>query len=329
MLDKKPKVKTLDSPLAIRPIKFTERPGADPFNASEVVCILDSRFLFCDNNISKSLFEFHFNPDGELAGPLVHHEIRGVRPEAIDDLECMTMAEVDGVPMLFVSSSFCLKKRKGAIGAKKNRAGKLSSARESLIRMKISDGNPEAEIIPCFRSWLVEKSAILGDAAKRVPDDYGLNIEGLAWDPRESSLLFGLRTPVVDGRPLILRARVKQPNGIWNLSNFEMLPPITLAVDGANGSQGIRSIKYDPSRNVFLIVIGNAISGTKTPFQLYAWDGNPQGTVSRFKHLSFHEKMKPEGVTHGTIGGRGVVMFVDDAGGYQYLWDDDPRLQLD
>jgi hypothetical protein len=37
--------------------------------------------------------------------------------------------------------------------------------------------------------------------------------------------------------------------------------------------------------------------------------------------------MKPEGITHGTIGGRGVVMFVDDAGGYKFLWDDDVRLQ--
>lgn len=313
---------------SIRSIKFKERPGDLPFNASEVVGLADSRFLFCDNNISESLFEIQFTADGELAGPLVHHPIRGVRPEAIDDLECMAIADVDGTQLLFVSSSLWLKKKKQAKGAKKNRNGKQSAARESFIRMRFgSDGCAEAEIIPCFRYWLIENAPILGKSANLVPDEGGLNIEGLAWNPEEKILLFGLRTPVIKGRPLILRVRVKDPAGIWNLSNFEMLSPITLAIDEANGSQGVRSIKHDPSRGVFLVVIGNALSQVKAPFMLYSWDGNVQGAVSRFNRVSFHPKMKPEGITYGTIGGRGVILFVDDAGGYQFLWEDDPRLQ--
>lgn len=312
----------------IRSIKFKERPSELHFNASEVVGLADSRFLFCDNNISESLFEIPFTPDGELAGPLVHHPIRGVRPEAIDDLECMAMAEVDGMKLLFVCSSLCLKKKKDAKGSKDNRNGKQSAPRESFIRMRMgSDGSAEAEIIPCFRYWLIENAAILGKFANLVPDEGGLNIEGLAWDPDEKTLLFGLRTPVIKGRPLVLRVRVKDPAGIWNLSNFEMLPPVTLAIEAANGNQGVRSIKHDPSRGAFLVVIGNAVSGSKTPFTLYSWDGNSEGIVKRFKHITFHGKMKPEGITYGTIGGRGVILFVDDGGGYQYLWEDDPRLR--
>jgi hypothetical protein len=53
------------------------------------------------------------------------------------------------------------------------------------------------------------------------------------------------------------------------------------------------------------------------------------GMVKRFKRISFHKKMRPEGVTHGTIGGRGVIVFVDDRGGYQFIWSDDPRLELE
>ncbi len=325
----KKKVKGKDADGVIRPIKFQERPGEDPFNASEVVSLADSRFLFCDNNISQSLFEISFTAEGELAGPLVHHPIRGMRPEAIDDLECMALAEADGQHLLFVSSSFCLKKKKRAKAEKKGRAGKQSAARESFIRMRYGDdGNAEAEIIPCFRQWLVENAPILGKSPNHLPDDGGLNIEGLAWAPREQSLLFGLRTPVVDGKPVILRVRVKHPTGIWNLSNFEMLPPVTLAIEKADGTQGIRSIKYDAFRGMFLVVIGNAASDDKAPFTLYAWDGNTQGTVARFPGITFHQKMKPEGITAGTIGGRGVILFVDDAGGYQFLWEDDPRLQM-
>jgi hypothetical protein len=310
-------------------IYFSERPGPLPYNASEVVALADSRFLFCDNNINETLFEIAFTPEGELDGQLVRHPIRGVRPEAIDDLECMAMADVDGTRLLFIASSLCLKKDKlNAYALKKSLKGKLSAARESLIRIRIgSEDRLEAEIIPCFRFWLVENAPVLGKSPNWVPDDGGLNIEGLAWDPNQNALVFGLRTPVNDGRPLILRVRIKDPAGMWNLSNLEMLPPVTLAIEGANGTQGIRTIEYDSSRGVFLVVIGNATSMTKVPFQLYTWDGNEKGVVKRFKNLSFHEKMRPEGVTHGTIGGRGVLFFVDDKGGYQYVWDDDPRLQ--
>jgi hypothetical protein len=36
--------------------------------------------------------------------------------------------------------------------------------------------------------------------------------------------------------------------------------------------------------------------------------------------------MKVEGVTRGTIRGRGAVVFVDDGGGFQVLWNDDRLL---
>ena len=38
--------------------------------------------------------------------------------------------------------------------------------------------------------------------------------------------------------------------------------------------------------------------------------------------------MKVEGVTRGTVSGKNAVVFVDDGGGYQLLWADDPRLAL-
>lgn len=65
----------------------------------------------------------------------------------------------------------------------------------------------------------------------------------------------------------------------------------------------------------------------RRPFSLYSWDGNAEGITRRFPDVSFDKKMRPEGITYGTIGGRGVTLFVDDRGGYQFLWNDDPRLQ--
>ncbi len=323
--------KKVEAPLKHEPIRsiyFHERPGELPYNSSEVIALADSRFLFCDNNISDALFEIQVTPDGEIAGPFVRHPIRGIHPQAIDDLECMALAEVDGERLLFFCSSFSLKK-KDLKAKKKSQRGKSTESRDSLIRARIGkEGKPEGEVIPCFRYWLIDNAPVLGKSTKYLPDDGGLNVEGLAWDPPNNALLFGLRTPVKDGRPMVLRVRIKDPRGIWNLSNLEMMPPITLGVEGADGSQGIRTIEYDSSRGAFLVVIGNAVSGSDVPFQLYSWDGNEKGVVRRFKGVTFHRKMKVEGVTYGTIGGRGVLFFVDDAGGYQFLWDDDPRLQL-
>jgi hypothetical protein len=76
-----------------------------------------------------------------------------------------------------------------------------------------------------------------------------------------------------------------------------------------------------------LIVVGNSTSASKAPFRLYSWDGNMKGEVHRFRDIRFDNKMRVEGVTYGIIGGRGGIVFVDDAGGYQVVWDDDPRLQ--
>jgi hypothetical protein len=135
-----------------------------------------------------------------------------------------------------------------------------------------------------------------------------------------------VRTPVVEGKPLILRVRLKQPDGPWHLSNFEMLPPVSLAIKEDLGEQGIRTIGFDRSRGVWLIVGGNSTSASRAPFTLYSWDGNAQGAVRHFETVRFHKKMKVEGVTHGRVGGRGAIVFVDDAGGYQLLWDDDGRL---
>jgi hypothetical protein len=312
----------------ISSIYFKEQPGELPFNASEVVSLGDSRFLFCDNNISDAAFEMRFKPDGELL-PLIRHPIRGVHPRAIDDLECMAMAEVDGQRLLFLSSSLCLK-QKDVSARKKSQRGKLSAARESLIRVKIApDGRSEAEIIPCFRYWLIENSPVLGRTPDFLPDDGGLNIEGLAWDSTQNALVFGLRGPTKSGRPILLRVKIKDPTGLWNLSNLESLEPVTLSIEDADGRFGVRAIDYDPERNSYLIVVGNSVSGTKTPFFLYSRDGNMQGIVKKFKRISFHKKMRPEGVTHGTIGGRGAIVFVDDRGGYQFVWNDDPRLELD
>jgi hypothetical protein len=312
---------------SVKPIAFGERPGPEPYNASEIVAIDDSRFLFCDNNIGDALLELRLAADGTMACPLIRRPIRGIDAGTVDDLEGMAHVPWDGGSFIIVMPSLSLKQRKKRYN-KKSKRGKESTARHGLLRITFGENDRlEAEVLPAFREWVVENAPELGKSPRYLPDDGGLNIEGLAWSSPEGVLLLGVRTPVIEGKPIILRVRLKQPDGPWHLSNFEMLPPVPLAIMDDRGEQGIRTIEFDASRGAFLIVAGNATSASRAPFTLYSWDGNAQGVVRHFATVRFQKRMKVEGVTHGTVGGRGAIIFVDDAGGYQLLWDDDPRLR--
>src|SRR3954452_4852052 len=89
---------------SIRPIAF-ERPGPEPHNASEIVAIDDSRFLFWDNNIGDALLELRLAPDGTMACPLIRRPLRGIEPGTVDDLEGMTHVRTgDGRPKVAMPS---------------------------------------------------------------------------------------------------------------------------------------------------------------------------------------------------------------------------------
>jgi hypothetical protein len=318
-------------PRKVKPIYFAERPhdGSEPYNASDIASIGDSRFLFCDNNISDAIYELRLTPDGQAAGPIVRRPIEGISTASVDDLEAMALVEDRGRRFIFAIPSLSLKRTKKHKKKKKGERGEEAPARNGLLRITIGrESELRADLIPGFRAWLIDNAPELGKAPRYLPDDGGLNVEGLGWSPAERALLIGVRTPVIDGRPLVLRVRVKEVAGPWTLSNLEMLPAVFLGIEKARGEQGIRGIECDPSRGVLFVVVGNSTSASEAPFNLYRWDGNVHGEVGLFHDVRFHKKMRVEGVASGTIGGRRAIVFVDDAGGYQVLWEDDSRLGL-
>ncbi len=217
-------------------------------------------------------------------------------------------------PIVFATSSLYVHK------GKKDQT--LSVPPSGLLRVTIGRGDDLAvENIPDFRDWFIRLAPDLASAAALTPDEGGLNIEGLAWDPHRQALLFGLRGPVPEGKPLVIPVRVKNLNVRWVTDNLEMLPPIRLSPVDPKSELGVRGLEYIESLGSFLVIIGRSISGSKAPFSLYRWDGRQAGTMKRLK-VSFAEHMKPEDVCEGKVGGRPMLMFVDDGGGYQVLWLD-------
>jgi len=301
--------------LTIESIPFGELNGKDVYNASGIIPLADSRFLICDNNTSDALFELDLTPDGQEKGSLIRRPLQGLAPDAANDLEGLTLVEDGGRRYAFVTSSMYVKK------VKKDDVYVPTSG---VLRVTInSDDTLRAENMPGFREWLINAYPQLAAAAQRKPDDGGLNIEGLAWDKNRHALLFGLRGPVPGGKPQILPVKVKDLAGPWTTSNLEAQPPIHLSIEDMGDEQGIRDLSNVQGRDAFFVIVGKSISDSKAPFALYEWGGNADGATRRFS-VGFARKMKPEGITRGTIGGKSALVVVDDGGGFQVVWEDKP-----
>jgi len=301
----RPQALTIDS------IPFGELNGRGEYNASGVIPLADSRFLFCDNNTSDALFELDLTPDGRKKGPLIRRPLQGLAPGAVDDIEDMTLVEDGGRRYIFITSS---------MQVRKGRNDSLVVAPSGVLRVTINeDDSLSAENMPGFRDWLIRAYPRLAASAQVRPKDGGLNIEGLAWDRRRHALLFGLRTPVPDGKPLILPVKVKDLAGPWTTNNLEAKPPIHLSVEAAGDESGVRGLYNERDRDSFLVITGKAIHHTEAPFSLYEWNGDAAGALRRF-NVRFAREMKPEGITRGAIGGKIALVIVDDGGGYQVIW---------
>jgi hypothetical protein len=296
-------------------IEFESLPKAGAegtMNASGVVALGDSRFLICDNLTNDALFEIALAPDGGDA-KVTRRPIVGIPAADLEDIEAMTSASENGRSYVFASTSLGMRAKTG--GA---RPGGLMRLTEG------ANGALAAEMVPGFRTWLASQSPLVAEAATREPDAGGLNIEGLAWDPKRHALLVGLRTPLDGGKPVVLPIRIKDLGGAWTGENFEMLAPIVLDPGGGE-NLGIRSIEYDAARSAFLVILGRATSGTDVPFVIYTWDGNDEGRMTKMEGVAFEEDAKPEGIAAGTLGGRRVMLVVDDAGGYAVLPAEAPQ----
>ncbi len=97
-------------PRKVKPIYFAERPhdGSEPYNASDIVAIGDSRFLFCDNNISDALYELRLTPESQ-AGPIIRRPVEGISSASVDDLEAMALVEDRGRRFIVAIPSLSLK----------------------------------------------------------------------------------------------------------------------------------------------------------------------------------------------------------------------------
>lgn len=285
----------------VKSTPFRENNGGVPFNASGVTQVGPRRFVFIDNKDPAAFFEMTL--DGDTAGGIRRRRLTGVGRETLGDPEGLAKVEVNGEVLLIASSSLCVERQ---------------HANDGLVRVRYApEGDLRTEAMDGFRAWLLAQEPTLAAAAGREPDDGGLNIEGLAWDPRTGTLLFGLRGPAEPGHLAVVRVPADIGGTRWTTALLGPPAVVRARTPRQGAAQGIRDISYDAQAGDFLLLLGRSTSQGRDPFQLCTWNGSSDHV--RPLDVIFHRTMKPEGVTRFSFGGKQKVLVVDDCGGYAVL----------
>jgi hypothetical protein len=261
------------------------------FEASGVVSVAGTnQLLFVDDGRTREIFVMEISDDRSQRGAA-----QSVSLDAdVTDLEGITS---DGRYFYAVGSQ---SKKTGFEG-------------DGLVRFAFDPATRRVagmERIRGLKAWLAANVAELGGSATRAGDE-ALNIEGLAWDPRRRRLLLGLRAPVVNGMALVIPIALVDSTAAFTREN--------LRVDGATmrvqlGGAGIRSLEYDDNAAAFRIIAGAGANAETRDFRLLEWDGQ-SGAPTR-ELMAFDRRVKPEGITRATLGGKPVSVIVFDVGRY-------------
>ncbi|HKS28800.1 MAG TPA: DUF3616 domain-containing protein [Pyrinomonadaceae bacterium] len=267
------------------------------FEASGVVAIAGTdAVLFVDDGRPGLIFWMNLDESGRQAGPIKAIEL-GVE---IQDLEGATS---DGTYFYVVSSQSRPK----------------AAEKAGIVRFKLNTRTQRvegAQSIQGLKSFLVDNVAELRRMGDVKMKDGGINIEGIAWDPKQNRFLLGLRAPVIDGQALVIPLRLKNAAGDFSVSNLEVVGSKAIRLNV--GGVGIRSIEYDNRQGLFRIISGAAEDQEQTDFGLWQWSGDEGGAPP--KELSrYDRRLKPEGAARVTVRGRDFMFMVFDASGYSVV----------
>lgn len=282
---------------------FGKRNDGVVFNASGVVQVAPERFVFIDNHDPTAVFELTLDPDNDELKQIRRRGLVGVTERQLGDPEGLTRVDSDGRTYLVATSSLSVS------GSRVN---------DGLVRISYADsGDLRAEPMAGFRSWLLAHEPALAAAAASEPDDGGVNIEGVAWDPGARALLFGVRGPAEPGQVTIVEVPVHAGTAAWTTAALGAPVTLTLRVPHSAALQGVRDISYDERSGRFLILLGKSLSRKAEPFALCTWTRGAEAL--RVTGARFGESMKPEGCTAFYRGGERRILIVDDRGGYAVI----------
>jgi Protein of unknown function (DUF3616) len=188
--------------------------------------------------------------------------------------------------------------------------GAESADRDLLVRFDLrGDTIANAVVAPSLKPQFARLHPTLAAAVEKRPKrkGNGLNVEAVAWDPIHRRLLFGLRSPLVNGSAIVL-ALDNAPAVFEQGAAPVVSGPLLLPLEG----DGIRDLTYDAEASRFLIVAGAARESYHAAASLWSWDGRSSAVT----HLRAPVLVgvKPEGVALVDVRGHRALLLVCDDG---------------
>ncbi|HEX5834434.1 MAG TPA: DUF3616 domain-containing protein [Pyrinomonadaceae bacterium] len=281
------------APRAAAPGPMTSFSGGR-FEASGVAHVAGTEgVLFVDDGRPNEIFWMQVGDDRKQTGAIRAIDLG----TSIIDLEGIT---TDGEFYYVVGSQ---SKSKGADLAGLARF-KFDTAHQRVVETQAASG---------LKKFLADNVAELHGMENTKYAKGGINVEGVAWDPRNARLLLGLRSPVVDGHALVVPLKLRDPKSALSFDNLEVegRRAIRLPLGGA----GIRSIEFDESRKAFFLITGAGPNSEKMDFKTWEWSGN-DGSPELRERETFDRRLKPEGITRFSNGARQFIFIVFDTSGY-------------
>ncbi|MGV3724810.1 MAG: hypothetical protein ACO1SX_28255 [Actinomycetota bacterium] len=215
----------------------------------------------------------------------------------------------DGVQDLFAVTSHS-----------RTRGGDSPETRYRLTRFRFDGAGKltEAQQSDALLNAIVNGLPFLADAIRRTPARTGLNIEGLAWDPR-GPLLLGFRAPTVTeskrredgGQEDAVVVWLKNPQEVFDHPGKPAVLGEVVKLDLHGG--GIRGMAYDPRLKAVWLVSGLSADpnhDVKSPWSLWLWkDGQPPREIKLPANLGLEQ---PETVTPVELDGKPYLLLIDD-----------------
>ena len=189
--------------------------------------------------------------------------------------------------------------------ARKEKTGRTSASREKLVRFRI-DGTrvTDATLVSDLKAHMTARYPDLEEAATKRAG--GFNIEGLAFDREQKELWFGFRSPLMDGKAIILA--LENPSKVFD-GEEPRFKRISLDLDGA----GIRGLAYFPRLSGYLL-LARREDRKKMPFELWFWSGH-QGDAARSVEVAGVDSLRrAEAIAPMEFGDTGAILILSDEG---------------
>jgi len=260
------------------------------YEPSGAISLNDGKVLLVEDESKQGLQLIEVHKDGtveELSKPKMSQKAKTIFKNKIRDLEGATS---NGKNQIYVITSHTT-----------NKTRKHKVPREQIVRFDYNQGaisevklyhgllNSLKEIHPQFKEILSTK--------EKVSRKNEINIEALTWDKKEKTLLIGMRSPLIEGKAVVVA--LKNPDDIFDKKKEPKLDkPILLDLEG----DGIRGMSWDEKKQGYWIIAGDS-GKRKAEFSLWFWD-------KKNNSLTINEKVTDLGYAEGITNIKNLGLFV-------------------